>query len=183
MNSPAVTMPGFRSLYWSDLVIRRTLHAATMGAMLAFAGWFMHQQAPAALPDAEQPIETVYAPWIGVAGITLALLAGLLVLRRYLLVRDILRNGDTIPGIADVVDVYDTNMHGDSHTIKTTPTYAYYVTIRYEVQGDARQARFKLLHSPSTYGIRKGEKVELLVLPSVPHKPLIRSVYLGRPGR
>lgn len=181
MNTTPNSIPSLSSLYWSDVTIRRSFSAMTTGLMVAAGMWLMLQPVPNALPQAEPPIEVVYAPYVEVGALVFAGLAGLVLLRRYLFVKEVLRHGNTIYGIVDKTDVYDTNMHSDSNTIKTMPTYAYYVTVRYEVQGAEYKVCFKLMHSPSTYGLKKDGDVELIVLDSAPGNPLIRSVlYFDR---
>ena len=81
------------------------------------------------------------------------------------------------------VDRHDTNMHNNSTTMNTSATYVHYVNLRYDVHGDEQKVRLRLPHSPSTYDIKTGGEVDLLVLDSLPHKPLIRSVYLCRSAR
>ena len=87
-------------------------------------------------------------------------------------------------GTAVVVDRYDTNSHSDSDTapMQFTPTYVYYVTLRYVVEGVKRKVRLRLPYSPGTYGIKEEGEVELFVLAEAPRKPLIRAVYLGGIG-
>lgn len=150
------------------------------GLILAAGIWWVTQPVSTAVPPVEPPIEVIYGPWVCVGGVVFAALAGLVLMRRYLLVKEILCHGATIKGTVEEMDIYDTNMHSNTNRIQTTPTYAYYVSIRYDVRGFDRKVRFKLFHSPSTYGITKGGEVDLLVLDSAPHKPLIRVVYLGR---
>lgn len=178
MTAETAYCPGFRSLYWADFPLRRTMRAMCMGGLVAIGGGWMLQPVPNALPQYEPPIEVQFAPWMIVGGIAVAILSAVFVLLRYRWIRQVLLHGESIQGTADLLDIYDTNMHGSSDRIRKTPTYAYYVNIRYEWRGLERTVRFKLLHSPSTFGIRKGQPVELLVLDSAPHKPLIRSVYL-----
>lgn len=150
----------------------------TLGLMLAVGIWWVIQPAPNADPTLEPSDTVIYAPWISAAGGVLAALSGFILLRRYLLVRKILRHGVIIQGIAEEVERQDTNMHSNTTTMQTTPTYAYYVTVRYTVRGLERKVRFRLPHSPGTYRIKEGGEVDLLALESAPHRPLIREVYL-----
>jgi hypothetical protein len=153
-----------------------------LGLMLAAGMWWMMQPVATAVPQAEPPMEALYGPWVITGGLVLAALAGIVLLRRYLLVKKILGHGANIKGTVEVADRFDTNMHSNTDTIQTTPTYAYYVTIRYAVHGVERKVRLKLPHSPGTYGIKQGGEVDLLALDWMPHKPLIRAVYLGGVG-
>lgn len=150
----------------------------TFGLMLAIGiGWMTYTAAPVQPPE-EPAIEIQYGPWVAAVGGGLVVLGGLVLLRRYLLVKNILCHGVLLKGTVEAADRFDTNMHGNSHTIRTNPTYAYYVTIRYAMYGVERKVRVKLMHSPSTYGIKQDGEVDLLALESKPHRPLIRAVYL-----
>jgi hypothetical protein len=174
-------LPPFRELYWMDFAIRRLVSATGMGVMIAAGFWWASRPMPNAVPLPEPGFEAWFAPWMIAFGIVLAVVSGLLLLARYQRVRKILTEGSVVTGTAVEVDVFDTNQNSDSTTNRFSRTYAYYVTIRFECQGREREVRFKLLHSPSTYGIRKDGDVELLVLDQAPAKPLIRSVYTVRP--
>lgn len=127
-------------------------------------------------------MEVVYGPWGCLGGVVLAAVAGLILLQRYLRVKEILRHGATIRGTVEKADRFDTNMHSTTTRIQTTPTYVYYVTIRYAVHGIERKIRLRLPYSPSSYGLKEGGTVDLLALESAPHRPLIREVYLGNVG-
>lgn len=184
MNSDSQPrVPSLRELYWVDFTIRRSATAIMMGGLLSAGVWWMAETAAPVVPPNEPPIEIVYGPWVAAAGIGLAVLAGIVLLRRYLLVKEILRHGVSITGIVETADRFDTNTHSDTGTLKTTPTYAYYVTVRYTVDGFEQKVRVKLPHSPGTYGLKQDGDADLLVLNSMPHKPLIRPLYLGRTGR
>lgn len=183
MKLPAPeSLPSFRSLYWRDYTIRRATNTVVAGLVLAAGIWWMLQPVPGALPHSEPPIEIVYGPRVAVGAIAMSILAGIVLARRYLLVKRILIKGEVIRGTVVSTNRYDTNSHGDSDTLRTTPTYVYYVTVRYEVHGIERKFRVKLPHSASTYGLRQGEETELFVLEGVSHKPLLRAVYLARAG-
>jgi len=181
MNSVPQSIPGFRSLYWADFTIRRAINAMIMGVVLAAGIWWMIQPVPNALPVAEPPPEVVYGPWVCAGGLVFSALAGIVLIRRYLLVKEILNHGTAVKGTVEDIDIYVTTRR-DSNSSQTSTTRSYYVTLRYDVRGFDQKISIKLLHSPSTYGIRKDGEVDLLVLDSAPHKPLIRAVYLGRTG-
>lgn len=179
MNSVPQPMPGFRSLYWADFTIRRAINAMMTGVILAAGIWWMIQPVPNALPVAEPPPEVVYGPWVCVGGLVFSALAGIVLIRRYLLLKEILNHGTAVKGTVEDIDYYVTT-HRDSNSSRTSTTRSYYVTLRYDVRGFDQTIRIRLLHSPSTYGMKKDGEVDLLVLDSAPNKPLIRSVYLGR---
>lgn len=170
--------PSFRTLYWQDFTIRRAFNGMIGGLILAAGIWWMTQPVPNALPQAEPPPEVVYGPWVCVGGIVFSVLAGIVLIRRILFVKEVLSHGITVKGAVEEVDVYVAT-HRDSGSTQTRTTRSYHVTVRYEVQGFEQKLRVKLFHSPSTYGLKKEGEVDLIVLESAPQKPLIRSVYLG----
>ncbi|MCB1091481.1 MAG: hypothetical protein KDL87_08115 [Verrucomicrobiae bacterium] len=177
------SVPNFSSLFWVDYPIRRSVTATVAGLLIAVGIWWASRPMPNLPPPPEPSFESMYAPRIIVGGLVLSLIGGLFLLRRYLLVRKILTQGTPITGTAAVVDIFDTNQKSDSSTNKFSKTYAYYVTIRYEIHGTERKARFKLPHSPSTYGIRKDAEVALIVHDQAPKKPLIRALYVDQSRR
>ncbi len=65
------------------------------------------------------------------------------------------------------------------HLDKFRPRY-YWATLRYLWDGEERTVNVKLPNSGFTFGLVKGHETDLIVLRSLPHKPLIRAVYLGR---
>lgn len=184
MNSAANTFPGFWALYRIEPLVRGAFTTMMLGLMLAAGIWWVIQPQPNAVPQTEPSFEVLYAPWISAGGGVLAALAASVLVWRTLWVKNVICHGSEVRGIVERTDHHDTNMHSSTDsvtsTIRTKPTYVYYVTVRYDVRGDEQTVRIKLPDSPFTYGIRKGEEVDLLVLESAPHKPLIRAVYLGR---
>lgn len=178
---PHRPLPNFRTLYWADYTIRRSIMATVMGLFLAAGIWWASRPMPNAVPLDEPSFETMYAPYVIAGGGVLAVIGALIFFQRYALVRKILSEGNSIQGTAFEVDIFETNQNSHSSTNRFAKTYAYYTSIRYELHGVERKARFKLLHSPSTFGIRKDGAVELLVLDQAPKKPLIRAVYTERP--
>lgn len=150
--------------------------------MVAGGIWWAFQPASPMVAAEDAAFDAGFARYAMAGGAALALAAGLILIRRYFLVKKILEHGILIKATVEEVDVFDTNSHGDSSRIHTTPTYAYYTTLRYSMHGIDRKVRFKLLHSPSTFGLKQGGEADLLVLDAAPGKPLIRSVYLGRAG-
>ena len=182
MNSALKYVPSLRTLYWAEPAIRKSFTLMIMGLMLAVGIWWVIKPMPNAAPPVSPSLEALYAPWISAGGIILAALAGIVAAGRYLLVRKTFTSGETIKGTVEEVSRQDTNMHSNTNRMKTTPTYVHYVTIRYDLHGDDYKRRFKLPHSPSTYGIKKDGEVDLMVLESLPRSPLIRAVYLETTG-
>lgn len=181
MNYTEMPLPNFQTLYWQDFTIRRALNGMIGGLILAAGIWWMIQPVPNALPQAEPPPEVVYGPWVCVGGIVFSVLAGIVLIRRYVFVKEILSHGIDVKGTVEDVDVYVAT-HRVTDSTRTRTTRSYHVTFRYEVQGFEQKVRVKLFHSPGTYGLKKDGEVDLIVLESAPHRPLIRAVYLGRTG-
>lgn len=177
MNSTLKYVPSLKTLYWVEPAIRKSFTVMIMGLMPAVGIWWVIKPFPNAVPPVSPSMEALYAPWISAGGIVLAALAGIVMTGRYLLVRKTFTNGESIKGTVEEVSRHDTNMHSNTSRMNTTPTYVHYVTIRYDLHGDDYKRRFKLPHSPSTYGIKKDSEVDLMVLESLPRKPLIRAVY------
>jgi hypothetical protein len=182
MNHATRSCPSLRRLYWRDFTIRRTINGVVSGLILAAGIWWVTRPMPNVVPPAVTPPEITYAPVVIAGGLVWSVVAGLLLLRRYLLVKKILCHGVAIKGTVELVDTYDTNMKSDTSMNRFTPTYAHYVTIAYAVHGIGDKVRIKLPHSPSSYGMKKGGEVELFVLPAMSDKPLIRELYLGSVG-
>jgi len=148
-----------------DFTIQRAVLPGLLGLMLAAGMWWMTQPIPNAGPQGDMTPEVEYAPWVAAGGLALTAVAWGVLARRYVLVRKILSQGTPIKGTAVVVDRYDTNSHSDSDTapMQFTPTYVYYVTLRYVVEAVERKVRLRLPYSPGTYGIKEEGEVELLV--------------------
>ena len=185
MNLNPRPLPSFSTLYWGDRTLRSALHGTISGLVVAAGFWWLQQPVPNALPQAEPPIELVLAPWICLAGLVFAALAALVLIRRYLFVKEILCHGATVQGTLEEIDTYSTTSQSTtSHGSRTTTrTYVYYISLRYAVHGIDQQVGFKLMHSPSTYGLAKDRPVELNVLDSKPNQPLIRALFKERPTR
>lgn len=179
MNSAPI--PNLQSLYWRDSNLRGSARVGFFGLIFAAGIWWMTRPVAGATPLAEQPPEVMYAPWVCAFGLVLAGLSAIVFVRRYLFIKAVLSRGSAIKGVVEEVEAHDTNMHSNtsSHTMRTTPTYAYYVTLGYAVRGFEQKVRLKLPHSASTYGMKQGGEVDLIVLDSAPKKPLIREMYLG----
>jgi hypothetical protein len=182
MNTPPPSIPSITSLYHCDFTIQRA--ANTMGfCLLAAVGFhWMSQPVPAVVKVENSPFETWVLQWGPTVALIIAALAMIVLVRRYLWVKEVLCQGTSIKGIVEEVDVYS---HEASHS-DSTPAFqrainrSYYACIRYVWQGVGKKVRLKLPHPPSTYQATKGQEIELLVLDSAPQKPLIRAVYLWR---
>jgi hypothetical protein len=182
MNTAAPSIPSIKSLYHRDNIIGRSLR--TMGfALFAAAGFKWASQPVNSVVEVENsPIEIWVMHWGPTVAVVVAALAAIVLVRRFLWVKQVLSTGTTISGTVEDIDLYEREAsHSDS-----TPAFqrsiirTYVVDIRYAWNGVEKQARLKLPLSPFTYNISKGGKVDLLVHESAPDKPLISIVYLGR---
>lgn len=182
MNTTPPSIPSIKSLYYRDNIIGRAFR--TMGfALFAAVGFkWVSQPVNSVVKVENSPLEIWVLQWGPTVAVVVAATAALVLVRRYLWVKQVLSNGTTISGTVEDIDLYEREAsHSD-----TTPAFqrsiirTYVVNIRYAWNGVDKQARFKLPLSPSTYKIAKGGKVDLLVHESAPDKPLISIVYLGR---
>ena len=180
MNS-VVAVPGLKALYWRDLTIKRAVD--TVGFMLLVAAGF-RWAAPTGSPPpgVDLSFEIAMAKWVPVGAIVIAALALIILMRRHLWVKAVLTQGVALKGKLEDVDVFTREDSDSENTpaFQRSVTRSYYVTLRYLWRGADQKVRLKLPNSPYTYGLSKGRDVDLIVLDSAPHKPLIRSVYLGR---
>jgi hypothetical protein len=164
-------------LYQRDLIFKRAAFAGFFGVVVAVGmQWAAHGITLA--PDAEE-FETAFIKWVTVAGIVLAILAGLVAIRRYLWVRKVLTRGVLVTGTVVKLESHDVGGRKDAFG-RPIANYAYYTTLRYEMHGRERNASLKLPNSGYTYHLVKGGETELMVLDSAPDRPLIRALYLGK---
>lgn len=119
-------------------------------------------------------------PPIALAVAALALVAAVW---RYARVRKVFTEGALIQGkvVELKTDIWETTANRDqSRGINKETRRSYYITFLYKVLGTEHTVRQKLPHSGSTYGLKQGGEVDLMVLDSHPNKPFIRAVYLWR---
>lgn len=182
MNSNPQSIPNLLSLYHRDLIMN--LAARTIGfSLFAAAGvWWATQPVPSVVKVENSPLELWVAEWGPLVAIGVAALALVVLVRRYLWVKQVLSHGITLKGTVEEVDVYAR----ESSSSDTTPAFrrpvtrTYYAIIRYTWQGVDKKVRIKLPNAPSVYQAFKGHEIDLILLDSAPDKPLIRVVYLGR---
>lgn len=181
MNSAPTKIPGLPTLYWRDNIIKGVINTASF--MLVVAAGFVWLKPPnPPPPGVDLSFEIEMSKWVPVGALTIAAIAALVLLWRYLWVRKVLTEGTTIKGKVENVDVYEREAsHSD-----TTPAFqrpvvrSYWVIIRYTWKNEEKTVSIKLPNSPSVYGTFKGHDIDLIVHDSSPGRPLIRSVYLGR---
>lgn len=116
--------------------------------------------------------------------LAVAALALVVAVWRYFRVKKIFTEGALIRGtvVELKTDTWQTSANVDqSHGMKKRTERSYYATLRYTAQGAERTVRQKLPNSGFAFGLKQDGPVDLMVLDSIPDKPLIRAVYLGRP--
>lgn len=181
MNPAPPTIPSLPSLFWRDLPFKRA--ANTTGFMLMVAVGFLLVTPPnPPPPGVDLSFEIAMSKWVPVGAFTVAAVAALILLRRYLWVKKVLTEGTTIKGKVEDMEVYEREAnHSDTTPAFQRPTIrSYYAVIRYTWKGEDKKVSLKLPNSPSVYGTFKGHEVDLIILDSAPNKPLIRNIYLGR---
>lgn len=92
----------------------------------------------------------VYGPWVYVGGIVFSVLAGIVLVRRYLFVKEVLGHGSISKRTVEDVEV-NVAPHRDSGSTQIRTTRSDFVTFRYQEQGFEQKLRVKLVHSPGTY--------------------------------
>jgi hypothetical protein len=135
-------------------------------------------------PGVDLSFEIAMAKWVPVGALIIAVLALIVLARRFSWVRTVLRDGVAVTGIVENVDVHtrEAQHSENSPAFQRATIRSYYAKIGYNWEGADKQVRLRLPSSPFVHGIAKGGNVELLVLASAPDKPLIRTVYFNRFG-
>lgn len=172
-------IPNLWSLRRSDVIIERAMNV-TGFMLIASAGMLWASQPVSPTPPPDGPVFEVWVgKYIAAGALVVAVIAGLVLLRRWLLVTKILRHGETIRGVVDNLEIH-TYTRRDSTTRSTSTHRYYWATLRYPWDGAERTVTVKLPNSGFTFGLVKGQETDLIVLRSLPHKPLIRAVYFRR---
>ena len=164
-----------------DFAIRRATHVAAFSLLAGFGMRWAGQPQPNAVIVEHAPEMAYIQQWAVPAGLLIAALALMVLVRRYRWIGKTLRQGTAIQGIVRNVDIYER----EAERTSTTPAFGaakirtYYAEIGYTCQGVEHRVRFKLPFSPPTYQMAVDREVDLIVLDCTPKKPLIRKVYLG----
>jgi hypothetical protein len=180
MNTNLSTLPGIRTLYYSDRVFSRALRTCGFCMFAAFMIRWATQPVPSAVDIEKSPLEIWLAAFGPAVALVVAVLALIISVRRYHWVRKVLSQGTIIQGTVMELDIYEREA---SHS-GTTPAFqrstirTYYATLRYHWQGITHQVRHSLPYSASTYKIFKGKETDLILLDAAPEKPLIHALYL-----
>ena len=183
MNSTHPAVPGLLSLYRNDLIISRAARLAFFGLVIVAGMWWVSQPQPnATVRDAaDVAFDAAAMRWGAVAGAVMTVVSLLVVLWRWLRVRKIFTEGTVIKALVDDLEVRSVEMtNKDSMTNQKTTRRSYFATLRYTVQDKEHTVRIKMPNSGIVFGLVKGKEADVVVHASLPDKPLIRSVYLGR---
>jgi hypothetical protein len=179
-DTPA--LPGLMALRRRDHIIERALKTAGF-MVVVIAGFIWAAPSGAPPPGVDLSFEIAMAKWVPVGAAIIAILASIVLARRYFWVHKVLREGVAVRGILEDVDVYTREAKSSENTpaFQRATIRSYIAVVRYTWEGSAREARLRLPNSPFVHGLAKDRDVDLIVHPSAPRKPLIRAVYLGRP--
>lgn len=181
MNNTPPSVPGLVSLYWHDLIIRRAADVAGFGVLVAVGMYWVSQPVSAPPPPIDNSFDVALAKLASLGGIVMSGLALLILFWRWMRVRRILTEGTVIKGLVEDIDVVVTTWtNRDSHSLTRRTRSSYYAILRYTAQGEERKVRLKMPNSGFVYGLAKGQETDLMVHDSMPDKPLICSIYLGR---
>lgn len=183
MNSATPSIPSARSLYRSDFIFKRAVNTCGFAVIVAAGFIWASQPIPNAPPSVDLSFEAAMAKWVPPVAFAVAALALIVAVWRYLRVRKVFVQGAVIRGTVEELktDIWKTTANVDqSHGTKYRTMRSYYATIRYTAQGAERVVRQKLPNSGFVFGLTQGAAVDLMVLDSMPDRPLIRAVYLGR---
>ncbi len=181
MNNTHPSLPGLVRLYRHDLIIERAAKVAGFGVLVAVGMYWVSQPVSSPPPPIDNSFDVAMAKLASLGGIVMSGLALLILLWRWMRVRKILTEGTVIKGLVEDIDVVVTAWtSSDSHTLKHKARRSYYAILRYTAQGEERKVRLKMPNSGFVYGLAKGQETDLMVHDSMPEKPLICSIYLGR---
>ncbi len=181
MNSTPPSIPSVSSLFWNDFPFKRAVSVCGFAVMVAVGFWWLSQP----MPNAVVPVDVSFEKRVPPVALAVSALALLVAVWRYLRVRKFFTRGSVIHGTVEELktDTWQTTANVDqSHGTKYRTERSYHITLRYTAMGAERTVRQKLPNSGFTFGLKQGGEVELMVLDSLPDKPLIRAVYLRKTG-
>jgi hypothetical protein len=180
MNPETQSLPSFKSLYFVDLPLRRSAKLCVAGLVLAAGMMWLSPSIAAAPASADRDFDMSLTHYATLAASGMIFLGLILLVRRYLLVKRILTQGNIIPAMVDDLEAVEVRQEVEDSPISRTVGHSYYAWIRYTYQGEERTVRLRLPSSGFVFGLAKNHETQVLLLDSKPSKPLIRSVYLGR---
>lgn len=164
-------------------MFRRAANVSGFAMMVAAGFWWLGRPMPNVPPSVDLTFDRAMAERIPPVALAVGVLASLIAAWRWLRIRKVFTEGVLVQGkvVETKTDVWETTANRDqSHGINKETRRSYYITFSYKMLGAEHTVRQKLPHSASTYGLKQGGEVDLMVLDSRPHKPFIRAVYLWR---
>ena len=179
MATPLRPMPGLQTLYRNDRIFSKSAFTAFFGIVIAVG--IKWATVPKTDPKAEPTFEQMAMPWIVAGGLTMTAVALMILIWRYLRLKKIITEGTIIKGAVDDIEHYAFNTSSENASLsQQTYRHTYWAIVRYTAQGAERIVKVKLPGSGFSSGLAKGHETDLIVHDSLPMKPLIKSVYLGR---
>ncbi|HSI65430.1 MAG TPA: hypothetical protein VLE43_20050 [Candidatus Saccharimonadia bacterium] len=181
MSTKPSSLPSFSTLYWNDFGIRRWANTFGFSLIVAAGVRWATQPVSNAPITPDNTFDAELGTWVPVGALVVAVVAMVLLVRRYLLVKRTFTQGATIKGIVEHIEISSRENDTDrTPGQKRSYTRTYWADLVYTFAGKERKVRLKLPNSGFTFGLVKGGETDLMVLESRPDKPLIRSVYLRR---
>lgn len=174
--------PSFSALFWNDRTIRGSIQAIVMAVLFAGGFYWVTQPVPGVAPIPGPSFEEEIAPFVPLVTGTLAAIGLIVLLRRYLFIRNTLTRGIIVKGRVEEMDMVETQTSdGNTPAFQRNYRRTYFATVRYSLtDGTPRTACIRLPNSPSAHGVFKDKDIDLVVLESSPTKPLIKSVYVSK---
>ena len=170
-------------LFWNDSPFKRAVNVAGFAVMVAAGFWWFGRPMPNVPPSVDLTFEHAMAERIPPVALGAAALALIVAVWRWQRVRKIFTEGAVVKGtvVELKTDTWQTSANVDqSHGMKKETRRSHYITFRYTVRGEERTLRRQMPNSGFTFGLKQDGPVDLMVHDSMPDKPLIRAVYLGR---
>ena len=181
MNPVPGSIPGFQSLYRSDLILQRVAKAGVFALIVAAGVRWAAPVAPHPDPAVDLSVDIAIGQWVPVGALVVAVLATLIFFWRYLRLKKILGEGIVVQAMVEdlIVHAWKEGNSSGSRVIANN-RHSYYAVLRYAVHGVDYKVCLKMPNSGTTYGIVKGNETEISVLSWKPKKPLLRAIYFRR---
>lgn len=177
-----LTTPSLSTLYWNDRTFSGSLKLILFPLLFAAGFYWVTQPVPGVEPIPGPSFEAEIAPYVLPVAGSLAAIGLLILVRRYLFVRRVLTEGSVIKAKVEKMETVETRTDNDASTsYKHTYRRTYFATVSFTINGTPVTKCIRLPLSPSANQVLEGKDVELVVHPSSPTKPLIKSVYQDRP--
>jgi hypothetical protein len=174
-------LPSLSTLYWNDRAFGRWAKAFCFSLVVAAGMWWATRPMPNAIVTENTAFDAEVGKMVPPIAIAVAVVALVLLILRYLVVKKTFTQGTVIKGLVEDIEVYSREQDTDrSPGQGRSYVRTYWATLVYTFGGKERRVTLKLPNSGFTFGLMKGGETDLVVLESRPDKPLIRSVYQKR---